>query len=711
MSGANERGRPISAMLVTDDATLRTLARRVLPEHGFAVVLAETGEEALETYAASSPDVVLLDSLLPDLDGFEWLRRLRELHGELTVPVLMFTEMNDRQSVLRGYQAGVSDFLEKPLQEDVLAHRSLFAVEAHRNKLDLKRSEAMLRRAQQAAQMGSWEYDIESEQMTWSDETYRIFGLQPDQCAASAEIYQAHIFPGDLKRVFCSLRESIDLRKSFSIEHRIVLADGEIRHIRQLAEPVSGRSPDDDLWVGTIQDITDQASALERIRFLADYDRLTGLPNRNLFKRQLNESVVRARLRNEYVGVLFLGIDRFARINDTLGHNVGDRLLSKIVERIQDAVRNSDPFGPTDASPNQSTLGRSVSDEFILLFPNVGRPENAAHLARRMLALLQEPFEIDDTDVTVTGSIGVAIYPIDGLDIETLIRNAATSMHCAKKLGGNNIQFFSGSETTDLIKKTEMERHLRAALERKEFELHYQPKIELATGAVVGFEGLLRWKSPELGLVSPAEFIPLAEATGLIDPIGRWVIDTACRTSKKWERAGLRQVPIAVNISPQQFGGEDLYELISQILAEHELNPRWLDIEITETAMMRDEKMNAATLEKLRKDGLLIALDDFGTGYSSLSYLKRFPIDILKIDRSFVTDLPDDPDAAGITQAIIAMARVLGLTVIAEGVETEAQRDFLASLGCDQMQGFLVSPARPEEEVIRFLEPGLSVFA
>lgn len=710
MSRTSECERPIAVLIVDDDAAVRSLARRDLSKHGFAVSVVETGEEALEAYAARWPDVILLDIHLPDIDGFEVSRRLHELYGDQTAPILMLMGADDRHAFVKGYQAGATDLLLKPLEREALIHRLQYFVRAHRDRLELKRSEAMLRRAQRVVRMGSWEYDTESKQLTRSEEAKRIFGLRPDQSDAVSETDRASIFPADRERVLRAVRESLDLRKSFSIEHRILLEDGDVRHVRQLAEPLDTLDQEGTLWIGTIQDITHQAEALQRVRFLANYDRLTGLSNRSLFKRQVSESVECARLQDRQVGVVFLDIDRFKRINNSLGPSAGDQLLRTIVHRIQEVVRSSDRLGRTDSNEKRSMMGRSGGDEFMLLFPKINRPEDASLVANRILAVLREPFEIDDKNVTVTCSIGLAIYPDDGLDVETLMRNAETSMYCAKGCGGNCIQLFGDSKTTALVRRIAMEGQLRAALERQEFELHYQPKIELATGAVVGFEALLRWRSPELGLVSPSEFIPVAEEAGLIKSIGQWVIEAACRTSKQWQRAGLRRVPIAVNVSTHQFVTENLHELVSSILAKHKLEPHWLEIEITESAIMQDDEGAAATMRQLQKDGLRIALDDFGTGYSSLSYLKRFPLDTLKIDSSFVIDLPEDLDAAGIVQAIIAMAKVLDLTVIAEGVETEAQRSFLTSLGCDQMQGFLVSPAQAEEDAIRFLEPGLSVF-
>lgn len=710
MPCSKQGGRTVTALVVDDDAGLRLVARAALMKHGFHVTLVETGEEALDVYAASRPDVVILDIYLPGIDGFEVSRNLHELYGDLTVPILMITAMNDRDAMLRGYQAGATDFLHKPLEWEVVVNRSLAAVNAHRDKLDLRQSESMLRRAQRVARMGSWEYDALSGETIWSEEAKRIIGLKPDRRETPSEIMQLRIFPEDQQRVLRAFRESLDLRKSFSVEHRILLPDGDVRHVRQLAEPTDERSGNGNLWVGTIQDITDQAEALERILFLANYDSLTGLSNRSLFTRQLSESVEFARVAERHVGVILFDIDRFKRVNDIFGHTAGDQLLRIVVRRIQDVIRISDQLGRADATEKRSTMGRSAGNEFMLLLPDIGRSKDVPLVTDRILAALQDPFELGGGDVAITGSVGVAIYPRDGLGVETLIRNAETALNCAKGCGGNNVRFFSDSKTTELIKKIAMEEQLRLALERDEFELYYQPKVELQTGAVVGFEGLLRWRNRELGLVSPAEFIPIAEETGLIEPIGQWVIEAACRTAKKWQDAGLRQVPIAVNVSTHQFGREDLYEFVTGALAENELEPCWLDVEITESALMQDEDVSVATLRRLQEVGVRIAIDDFGTGYSSLSSLKSFPLDALKIDRSFIVDLTQDRDSAGIVQAIIVMAKVLGLTVIAEGVETKGQRDFLSFFGCDQIQGFLVSPACREEDAVRFLEPELSVF-
>jgi len=392
-----------------------------------------------------------------------------------------------------------------------------------------------------------------------------------------------------------------------------------------------------------------------------------------------------------------IDVDRFKRINETLGHTAGDHILQVVADRLNSLVRNSDCIARKDSTDGEMEVARIGGNEFTLLLPRIVHPTDAGRVAQRIIEALPEPIELEDQSVTLHASVGISVYPIDGAESETLLRQADRAMSFAKSQGGNRFQYYTESLNETSLRRLVLESKLRDAVHDDRFHLLYQPRIDLRSGRVVGMEALLRWVEPELGFVSPDEFIPLAEEIGCISEIGRWVLGEACRQNKAWQDQGLQPVPVAVNVSSRQFSDTDLLELVTQVLKESDLDPRYLEIEITESVMVEDEVATTRTLEALRALGIRIALDDFGTGFSSLSYLRRLPLDILKVDRAFVMDLPEDDDAKGIIAAIIVMAHVLDLQVIAEGVETEEQKSFLRSIDCDEMQGYYFSePVKPE---------------
>ncbi|MHB1358962.1 MAG: bifunctional diguanylate cyclase/phosphodiesterase [Rhodocyclaceae bacterium] len=429
----------------------------------------------------------------------------------------------------------------------------------------------------------------------------------------------------------------------------------------------------------------------ERIRQLAWYDSLTGLPNRALLQDRLGVATAGALRDKETLATLFLDLDQFKNINDSLGHAIGDRLLQQVALRIADCVRTSD------------TVARLGGDEFVIIMPNIRAPADAAFLAEKILAAVARPYVIDGHELYITPSIGIAICPEDGCDFESLIQHADAAMYLAKEHGRNNYQYFTAALNARAVERLSLESALRGALERRELSLHYQPQINLASGAIIGVEALLRWRHPVLGWVAPDRFIPVAEDSGLIVPIGAWVLQEACRQARAWQAAGLAPLLMAVNVSGVQFHQADLAETVRDILAEHGLAAASLEIEVTESVLMKSADSAVEILRKFREMGVRLAIDDFGTGYSSLSYLKRFPIDKLKIDRSFVSDITTDPDDAAIASAIIAMAHRLRLKVIAEGVETPGHLGFLLQEGCDEAQGYHYSKPLPPDDLERLM--------
>ncbi len=447
-------------------------------------------------------------------------------------------------------------------------------------------------------------------------------------------------------------------------------------------------------YVTVFSDISERKASEERIRFLAQHDALTGLPNRFTLAAHLEHALAKAERSDDKVCLMFIDLDNFKTINDTLGHHFGDLLLCEVARKISSSVRKSD------------IVARIGGDEFVVVIEGTRLSNDASQVAQKIIDQLSEAIPIEGHELHTTPSIGIGIYPDDGDNCETLMKNADVAMYHAKSAGRNNYQFYAEHMNQAAAIRVQMEARLRAALVSDEFMLHYQPQIDLKTGKVSGIEALIRWDNAELGMISPASFIPLAEEIGLIVPISEWVLRTACRTAKSWLDAGIEFGCMSVNISPQQFRQRDFPQRLQQIMAETGLTAEYLELEITESTIMETAEITVAVLMRLKELGLALAVDDFGTGYSSLAYLKRFPIDRLKIDRSFVMDLETDPSDAAIATAVIALAHSLGLSVVAEGVETRGQSDFLSRHGCDSVQGFFYSRPLPEQQAAALCQAG-----
>jgi diguanylate cyclase (GGDEF)-like protein/PAS domain S-box-containing protein len=441
----------------------------------------------------------------------------------------------------------------------------------------------------------------------------------------------------------------------------------------------------------TIKDITERKQSEERLHYQTFHDSLTGLPNRRLFSKQLEESIVKAQNNNTLLSVMFLDVDRFKNVNDSLGHEIGDLLLQGVAQRLKSCLRDRD------------VIARWGGDEFTLILNQIGNLEEPARIGQRLLDALQSPFNIQDHQLHVRCSIGIAVYPKDGETAETLIKNADAALYRTKQKGKNNYNFYTSTMNAEASEMLRLETFLHGALEREEFILYYQPQVNIKTKKICGVEALIRWQHPELGLVSPAKFIPLAEETGSIVQIGEWVLKTACQQSKAWQKMGLPNLKVSVNIAPRQFQEENLVDRIEEILLDTELSPNLLELEITETTIVQNVDFARHALRRLRNMGIHISMDDFGTGYSSLGYLKKFSFQTLKIDQSFVRDLQDNPQDKAIISAIVTLGRGFNLRVVAEGVETVEQLEMLRALNCEEMQGYWFSRPLPTNDVTQFL--------
>lgn len=470
--------------------------------------------------------------------------------------------------------------------------------------------------------------------------------------------------------------------------------DGTLFHEEMTITPLKNSHGEITHFISTGKDITERMHFQERLHQQANYDALTGLPNRMLLQDRLAQALTRVRWRQRLVGLLFLDLDRFKIINDTLGHDVGDRVLEMTAERLKQCVREGD------------TVARLGGDELAIVLDDLAQAEDITPVANKVLSAIAQPYEIDGRELFINASIGISLHPGDANDIKTLIKNADIAMYRAKEQGGNNFQFYSEQLANQSADRLMLEGNLRRALERNEFLLHYQPQVDLRTGEVIGIEALLRWRHPEMGLIAPMNFIPLAEETGLIVPLSAWVLREACGQNKSLQNSGYPPMRIAVNLSARNFLQSDLADVIAAILTETGLEPGYLSLELTESILVQQTEKTVATMRQLQSLGAHIVIDDFGIGYSSLSYLKRLPIDALKIDQSFVRDITTDPNDAAIVTAITTMAHSLDLKVIAEGVESQPQLSFLRTHHCDAMQGFYFSKPVPAE----LLEKVLRVF-
>jgi diguanylate cyclase (GGDEF)-like protein/PAS domain S-box-containing protein len=561
----------------------------------------------------------------------------------------------------------------------------------------LQQRERELEEAQRIAHLGNWVSDFTRNEIRWSDEVFRIFGLTRPQWAATHEAFMQAVHPDDRDRVQAAVDAAL-AGAAYDIEHRIVRPNGDVRTVYQNGVVDFDRDGTPLRMVGIVHDITEHRQAEERLMYLSYYDNLTGTPNRTYLIERTEQAIMRARHQGGSFALLYLDLDRFRTINEGLGHAIGDELLRQVAERLNGIEEGGD------------VLARLSGDEFCLLVDNPGNGRDIAAVARRLLAPLRTPFQVGAQSFYLPGSVGIAMHPQDGRDPGTLLRNAESAMYQVKQDGGNGYRFYSREMNESTRLHVVMESQLIRAVEQQEgFRLVYQPKVEVGTELIVGAEALLRWTSPEGEELPPATFIPVLEQTGMIVQLGRWVIAEACRQVQAWRRQGLPTVPMAVNLAAPQFRHRSTADTVQAILDDTALPPELLELEVTESMLMADVPDVIRTLSRFRELGVHIALDDFGTGFSSLSYLRRFPIDTLKIDRSFVNDLREESTGEPIILAILSLASSLSLQTVAEGVETRAQYAFLREHGCDVAQGFLLSPPLDPDAFATLLMAGVTL--
>lgn len=693
-----------TVLIVDDDAMLRVLARSALGQLGLAVSEAGNGAEALELFAQNPFDIVLLDLEMPVMDGFTACHKLRALPGGTSATLIMVTGLNDSESINKAYELGATDFVTKPINWSILNQRLRFILRVREAFHALQENEAKLLETHQIANLGHWEWDVSRDFAEWSEKVFDILGRTPETFTPTYSAFLQAVHPDDRAIFNQTLGQAVEHGEAYQLEHRIVLPDGRVRHILSQGKALLGVNGQVLKIRNVVQDITQRKYAEERIFRLSYYDSLTGLPNRDMFKEYAGRMLAAAERDGSRAAVILLDLDRFKRINDSLGHTAGDALLKEAAARISSSVRQSDLFAKFQNREDLPySLARPGGDEFVLLIRGLERTDGVSSFVQRLLANLSRPLVTMQQEVLISASVGVALFPEDGQQQDTLLSHADIALGHAKEAGGGCFRFYSKEMNQWVHERVTLESRLNHAIENAELEVFYQPQVRLDNGQLVGFEALLRWHTEGGDMISPNEFIPIAEETGLILEIGDWVLESVCRQLRTWQDHGCLPVPVAVNLSARQFSDQDLVRKIADRLSTFRLSPELLELELTERVIMRDVHENRIKLQSLKDIGVKLSVDDFGTGYSSMNYLKRFPLDVLKIDRSFVEDLVTDKNDEAIIRAIVALSKGLNLTTIAEGVETEPQRQLLASIGCDVMQGYLVSRPVPVKQAEAFL--------
>jgi diguanylate cyclase (GGDEF)-like protein/PAS domain S-box-containing protein len=687
-------------LLAEDDDELRELVSTELEREGFSVVSVPNGSEAVSQTRSLNPDIVLMDLMMPVMNGIQATKLIKDDPATRHIPIIVGTVIDEKEDVVKGFEAGAIAYVTKPYFMPELKARINSVLQSKKLYDKLLKSEGKYRLLVENANEAI---------VVIQDGMLRFFNpnavelIGHPENALTTEPFVEFVHPDDREEVLeYHTRVMVGTRASSAHSFRVVSKNDNTTWVE--AKGVCINWEDKPATLDFITDITARKRAEEEMRYLAFYDCLTGLPNRLMFNEHLNQALAYAKRNKSLLATLFLDLDHFKRINDTFGHHVGDLLLRAVGERLIRIIRKSDILARNIEDISNTNVARFGGDEFVLLLTNIEQTKDAAKVARRILYTLSDAFMVDKQELFITTSIGVSLYPSDGKDAETLIKKADKAMYHAKNLGRNNFQFYADSMKGASSERITLKSDLHKALENDELLLYYQPQLDISTEKVIGTEALIRWQHPKWGVVPPAEIIPLAEESALIEPISEWVLRTACLQNIAWQAAGQEPMRIAVNLSSLLLKKGTLVELLSQILNETGMAPFQLEIELPENTLIQNDGDVIEALQHLKEMGIRVTIDDFGTGYSSLYHLKNHPLDALKIDRSFIKDIPADKDSTAIVTATIAMAHSLQLEVVAVGVETEEQLEFLRERDCDVMQGYYFSPPVPFYDIIPLLQ-------
>ena len=680
--------RPPLILVVEDELTTRVTLTKVLEKSGFTVIQAANGREGLSQFINHAPQLVLMDAMMPEMDGYETITAIRHYEHDRAVPILMLTALDDLSSVDRAFEVGATDFITKPINWSLLSQRVRYSVRTSQIEDDLRRSQAQLAYAQKLAKLGYWEWNVSTDKVTGSDSAFRLFNV-PSQNGINLENFLANVLPQDLTIIQQHIAEAARGQSHIEISFRVQNPQRHLSHIECLGEVHYDENGEMISIIGSVQDITRLHKAESMIDYQSNHDTLTELANRRYFTRELTQHCHSLSDHHSSCVIVF-DVDRFKSVNDNLGQHDGDKLLLSLAQRLKRITREGD------------FIARLGSDEFAIIVRHYQNHKELNLLISRLLDDLKKPFIINEQELFITYSMGIANYPDDATEPEDLLREANIARGQAKQQGGNQFLFYRAEMNAEAKHQLMLENDLRRALENNEIEVYFQPQVDTNTLAPVGAEALVRWNHPKAGLISPMVFVPLAESTGLIVDIGRFVLQKSIENLESWHEKGYRNMRVGVNLSARQFTQSNLILDVQNALEKTTLPARFIDLEITESFAMSNAEQNINILKSLKAMGVSISIDDFGTGYSSLAYLHRFPIDTIKIDRSFILHLTTKEGQA-IARTIIAMADGLGLEVIAEGIEDDEQIAFLREKKCDILQGFKFGKPMPAAQFMDYL--------
>ena len=675
-----------TVLLVDDDPDERLLMRRELEAAGMVVHECDSGKTALQTLGKLIPSVILLDVIMPGQDGIDVCRDIRGMQACNDIPILMLTGVDGVDYIRRAFDAGATDFITKSTNLQFVSQRIKYALRNSSRTEDLRAWQRNLKKVHQVAGMGYWQLSVKDCQINLSDEALKLFAIERHEFDNTFSSFLDLVHLNDRDAVKVAIDNALYNKYKLNIDYRIITRNAVESYVNLQGEVIfENRAPVN--IVGIIQDITERKKSEATIQHQALYDSLTDLSNRRLFQDRLGHAMSKAHREEKLLAVCFFDLDNFKMINDNLGHAVGDELLKSVAKRLRSTMRQGD------------IIARISGDEFAVAVEGLSNVDELEKIVEKLRFRLSQPYRIRGHKIYTSASIGVALYPLDSSDRATMLRNADAAMYRAKELGGNTFCYYTYDMNDKARRRLEMEKNLRNAIDRNELCLYYQPQIDNETNSVIGIEALLRWQHPEFGLLSPAKFLPIAEDSGLILSIGQWVLVNACKDLLHWHKSGYPDLRLSINMSARQFMQEGIVDNVKQVLAASRLNPRQLCIEVTEAVAMKNIAGTIEILGQLKTLGLRTAIDDFGAGHSSMNLLHKLPIDALNIDRSFIMRIADREQDGNTAKGMIALAHSLGLRVVAEGVETRTQVEFLKQQHCDVLQGYYFSPPIPVQEL------------
>ncbi|MCP4491417.1 MAG: EAL domain-containing protein [Gammaproteobacteria bacterium] len=687
----------LKALLADDDAGIQLTLSALLKEKGYSVTTVNNGVEVVDTMLHKEFNIVLLDIRMPKMDGFEACKAIRELENGRNVPILMLTGQDDAESIKKAFEVGATDFIAKPINFVLMGFRIDYIVRASNVAEELRKAQVRSNNAQRIASLGHIEWNPTNEIVHCSQGIREILLLPKQAQFNHFDNFIDCVHPDDRDKVKSSIRQSLLSGEALNLEHRVVRADGSVRFVSQISEHRPDSKTPDRMMV-TLQDITDRIDTEKRIHALAYYDDLTGLPNRNLLNQHLDRILVSALRSQTKTAVIVFGVDKLDKVVESLSHNSAENLIKMIADRVKNSCRRSDimsrqscgNLGKENFSYQQLTA-KLRNDEYVIILSEINDLQSASAFLQRLIEQFKVAFQLKDRNIYLTTTAGISLAPIDGNTSNELIKFAEIAKRSASKEGSWGFRYFRKELNDKVTRNFSLAHDLRIALEQETLEVYYQPKVSLRDSVLVGVEALCRWHHPTLGQISPTEFIEIAEEESLIGELGEWVLKTACNQLLKWKSELNSDFSVSVNISPVQLLDEKAMTRMVEFISGSPINSQLVELELTESTLLENFESDLNIINQFIEIGCRLAIDDFGTGYSSLSYLANLPAQTLKIDKSFICSIKKNNQYTAIVRGIIKLAHSLGMTVIAEGVETDLQKAILVQEQCDQIQGTLVS--------------------